>query len=179
VDEALKAPAISKLGDVWLLGKHRLVCSDSNDPAVFSVLMDGKKANLCVTDPPYSVGYFAKAGSIKNDNLNDEDFYKFLLHFIRIPLRLWKRMHPFMCFIRIHKGLTLEMLLKGQAFICLVYACGQSSPLCLEEVRISGNMSRSRMDDVKMIVNTIGMLIVSNLPFGSLIALRRMNCIRQ
>ena len=79
VDEALKEPAISKLGDVWLLGKHRLVCGDSTDPAVFSLLMDGKKANLCVTDPPYGVCYSAKAGTIQNDNLKGKEFYEFLL----------------------------------------------------------------------------------------------------
>jgi len=41
--------------------------------------MDGNKANLVVTDPPHSVNYSSKAGSIKNDNLNDQDFYNFLL----------------------------------------------------------------------------------------------------
>ena len=41
---------ISKQGDIWLLGKHKLICGDSTDPAVIAKLMDGKKANLCVTD---------------------------------------------------------------------------------------------------------------------------------
>ena len=40
VDEALKEPTISQLGDVWLLGKHRLICGDSTDPAVFNLFMD-------------------------------------------------------------------------------------------------------------------------------------------
>lgn len=79
VDEALKEPAVSRLGDVWLLGRHRLVCGDSTKSETYSVLMDGKKANLVVTDPPYGVSYDGSQGTIKNDNLQDEEFYKFLL----------------------------------------------------------------------------------------------------
>jgi len=79
VEEALKEPAISRQGDLWLLGRHRLVCGDSTDSEVYKLLMDGNKANLTVTDPPYNVNYSAQAGSIKNDNLKDEEFYNFLL----------------------------------------------------------------------------------------------------
>lgn len=78
VDEELKKPTKSKLGDVWLLGEHRVVCGDSTLPETFKVLMDGKKANLCLTDPPYNVDVEETAGKIKNDNMADEDFYKFL-----------------------------------------------------------------------------------------------------
>lgn len=78
VDEALKEPAISKLGDLWLLGRHRLVCGDSTAEETYEVLMDGKKANLTVTDPPYNVNYEAKAGTIQNDDMGDGDFYNFL-----------------------------------------------------------------------------------------------------
>lgn len=79
VEEALKEPAVTQKGDVWLLGRHRLVCGDSTDPKVYEILMEGQKANLVVTDPPYNVNYSAQAGSIKNDNLKDEEFYNFLL----------------------------------------------------------------------------------------------------
>lgn len=79
VEKELAEPALTKRGDVWLLGRHRLVCGDSTDPAVFNLLMDGKKANLVVTDPPYNVAYKAKAGTIQNDDLKDDDFYNFLL----------------------------------------------------------------------------------------------------
>lgn len=78
VEEALKEPAITQKGDIWLIGRHRLVCGDSTDPEVYSILMNGKKANLVVTDPPYNVAYEAKAGKIKNDNLKNEEFYNFL-----------------------------------------------------------------------------------------------------
>ena len=79
VDAALKEPAITKPGDLWLLGKHRLVCGDSTKRDVFDLLMDGKQANLVVTDPPYNVNYEGGAGKIKNDNMADAAFYDFLL----------------------------------------------------------------------------------------------------
>lgn len=78
VDEELKKPIMSKTGDLWLLGRHRLVCGDSLLPETFTTLMDGKRANLVVTDPPYNVNVEETAGKIKNDNMPDEDFYKFL-----------------------------------------------------------------------------------------------------
>lgn len=79
VDEVLKEPAISRLGDLWLLGRHRLICGDSTAEETYKLLMDGKKANLTVTDPPYNVAYEAKAGKIQNDDMKDDEFYNFLL----------------------------------------------------------------------------------------------------
>ncbi|MDD4496207.1 MAG: site-specific DNA-methyltransferase [Eubacteriales bacterium] len=79
VDAELKEPAITKQGDMWLLGKHRLVCGDSTKAETFTALMDDKKANLVVTDPPYNVNYEGTAGKIKNDNMENEAFYAFLL----------------------------------------------------------------------------------------------------
>ena len=79
VDAELKQPALTKAGDVWTLGRHRLVCGDSTKPETFALLMDGKLANLVVTDPPYNVNYDGGAGKIQNDNLDDGAFYRFLL----------------------------------------------------------------------------------------------------
>ena len=78
VDEELKKPAITKAGDLWLLGNHRLYCGDSTKEDTFTMLMDGKQANLVVTDPPYNVNYEGGAGKIKNDNMTNEAFYQFL-----------------------------------------------------------------------------------------------------
>ena len=69
---------ITKPGDIWLLGRHRLMCGDSTDKATVEMLMDGKKANLVVTDPPYNVNYEGTAGKIKNDNMDNDSFYQFL-----------------------------------------------------------------------------------------------------
>lgn len=79
VDAELKNPAITQPGDLWLLGNHRLVCGDSTKPETFALLMDGRPANLVVTDPPYNVNYEGTAGKIKNDNMADDKFYQFLL----------------------------------------------------------------------------------------------------
>ena len=79
VDAELQKPAISRLGDLWSLGRHRLVCGDSTKAETFGLLMNGAKANLVVTDPPYNVDYKGAAGKIKNDNLKDDTFHQFLL----------------------------------------------------------------------------------------------------
>lgn len=79
MDEELQKPPVSKSGDVWLLGNHRLICGDSTKEEIYAVLMDGKKANLVVTDPPYNVNYEGSAGKIQNDNMENDKFYQFLL----------------------------------------------------------------------------------------------------
>lgn len=78
VEAELQKPTMSQVGDVWLLGRHRLICGDSTLPENYTKLMDGKRANLVLTDPPYNVDVEETAGKIKNDNMPDEDFYKFL-----------------------------------------------------------------------------------------------------
>lgn len=79
VDAEMEKPTFSQNGDVWLLGRHRLICGDSTDESVINTLMEGKKANLVVTDPPYNVNYEGSAGKIKNDNMESGKFYTFLL----------------------------------------------------------------------------------------------------
>ena len=79
VDAELEKPPVTKSGDLWLLGNHRLICGDSTREETYTLLMDGKKANLVVTDPPYNVNYEGSAGKIKNDNMENSKFYQFLL----------------------------------------------------------------------------------------------------
>ena len=79
VDAELEKPTVTQSGDVWTLGRHRLICGDSTQAETFDILMQGKKANLVVTDPPYNVNYEGTAGKIKNDNMASEKFYQFLL----------------------------------------------------------------------------------------------------
>ena len=78
VDTELGKPPVTKTGDLWLLGNHRLLCGDSTKEKSYTLLMNGKKANLVVTDPPYNVNYQGTAGKIKNDNMENEKFYQFL-----------------------------------------------------------------------------------------------------
>lgn len=78
VEGELQKPAMTRLGDVWTLGRHRLVCGDSTRMETYNTLMDGKLANLVVTDPPYNVNYEGSAGKIQNDNMSNDAFYTFL-----------------------------------------------------------------------------------------------------
>lgn len=79
VEAELKKPTFTKAGDVWTLGRHRLVCGDSTKKETYDILMDGKRANLVLTDPPYNVNYEGTAGKIKNDHMANDAFYQFLL----------------------------------------------------------------------------------------------------
>ena len=78
VDGELEKPTFSQAGDIWLLGEHRVICGDAMLPENYTRLMDGKKANLVLTDPPYNVDVEETAGKIKNDNMPDDKFYQFL-----------------------------------------------------------------------------------------------------
>ena len=87
------AESITKLGDVWKLGRHRLMCGDSTSQEDVAVLMNGEMADLVITDPPYNVNYGDKAeyldeylskghrnnSRIKNDNMDNVSFYQFML----------------------------------------------------------------------------------------------------
>lgn len=79
VKEELKKPTVSRRGDIWQLGKHRVICGDSTKSETYDQLLGDKKANLVVTDPPYNVDVEETAGKILNDNMSDGDFYQFLL----------------------------------------------------------------------------------------------------
>ena len=79
IDAELQKPTVTKQGDLWLLGRHRLVCGDSTKAETYSLLMADNRANLVVTDPPYNVNYEGAAGKIKNDNMEGGAFYTFLL----------------------------------------------------------------------------------------------------
>ena len=79
--KALEKASFVELGDVWVVGRHRLVCGDATNPDDVNKLMDGKRANLILTDPPYGVSFCSSAGlKIQNDSLKNEEFYEFLLN---------------------------------------------------------------------------------------------------
>lgn len=78
VEGELEKPCVSAKGDIWQLGRHRLICGDSTQPETYDNLLCGKKVNLIITDPPYNVNYEGSAGKIKNDNLSDDAFFNFL-----------------------------------------------------------------------------------------------------
>lgn len=77
---ALEKAAFVEHGDIWTVGKHRLLCGDATNPEDVKRLLEGKKANLIVTDPPYGVSFKSSDGlTIQNDSMKNEEFYTFLL----------------------------------------------------------------------------------------------------
>ena len=87
VDAAADFPDFVEPGDIWTLGRHRLMCGDSTSEEDMQALMGGVNANLCVADPPYNVNIGADEAyrgqpavrKLANDNVNDEDFLEFLV----------------------------------------------------------------------------------------------------
>lgn len=77
---ALEKAAFVKKGDIWTVGRHRLMCGDATSAEDVAALMDGKRANLVVTDPPYGVSFKSFDGlTIENDSMKGDEFYQFLL----------------------------------------------------------------------------------------------------
>lgn len=80
VEKELEEPCFSKTGDMWTLGKHRIICGDATKLETYKTLLENTKVNLVVTDPPYNVNYEGAAGKIKNDNMENDKFYQFLFN---------------------------------------------------------------------------------------------------
>lgn len=77
---ALEKASFVEKGDVWAVGRHRLMCGDATNPNDVNTLMGDTKANLILTDPPYGVSFKSSSGlTIQNDSMKDEEFYNFLL----------------------------------------------------------------------------------------------------
>ena len=79
---------ITKLGDIWKLGRHRLVCGDSTDKTTVELLMNGNKADMVFTDPPY--GMKKESDGVLNDNLNYDDLLEFNKKWIHITFEFSK-----------------------------------------------------------------------------------------
>ena len=76
---ALEKAAFVQRGDIWTVGRHRLMCGDATSADDVAALMGGTRANLLLTDPPYGVSFKSSSGlTIQNDSIKDEDFYSFL-----------------------------------------------------------------------------------------------------
>ncbi|NLZ81758.1 MAG: site-specific DNA-methyltransferase [Clostridiales bacterium] len=76
---ALEKASFVERGDIWYVGKHKLMCGDATSSEDVSKLMEDKKANLILTDPPYNVAFKSSDGlTIQNDSMKNNDFYEFL-----------------------------------------------------------------------------------------------------
>lgn len=83
-DENIELPSEPKtrLGDIWVIGRHKLMCGDATSEDVLKRLMGGDKADMYLTDPPYNVAYEGKTEdklTIQNDSMEDSAFYQFLV----------------------------------------------------------------------------------------------------
>lgn len=126
---------VSKLGDVWLLGNHRLMCGDSTSIDAVEQLMDGQKADQWVTDPPYNVDYEGSDGQkIKNDAMRDDEFRKFLVEAFSTAFSVIKAGASFYIW---HADL------EGYNFRGAVIDCGQRIRSCLIWDKPSIVMGRS------------------------------------
>jgi DNA modification methylase len=117
-DEAPALPdePVSKPGDVYVMGPHRLIVGDSTDVLVVQRLMDGALADICWTDPPYNVAYESAAGKIKNDDMGDKEFFDFLLGFYTAA---WSWMKPGAAIYVAHadtEGLNFRGAFKAAGF---------------------------------------------------------------
>ena len=126
-DEVPEPPVdpITKPGDLWILGEHRLLCGDSTKAEDVQRLMSGKKADLWLTDPPYNVDYTGKtkdALKVANDSMSDSDFRAFLVACFSEAFSVIK---PGACFYIWHADS------EGYNFRGAVFDCKQKVRQCL------------------------------------------------
>ena len=169
VDAELKKPCMTRRGDLWKIGRHRLYCGDSTDEKTYDLLMGGTRANLVVTDPPYNVNYEGSAGKIKNDNMANDDFYQFLLA----------------AFTNMEQVMTDNASIDStsakrsamRVFICPGPASGRSKALFWADLRTSGSMNPS-CSAGRRLANMSGTRDGRNQRSGSSISRRRTQIIR-
>lgn len=116
---------ICKIGDIWKMGEHRLICGDSTSPEHFKQLMNGYKADQMVTDPPYNVDYEGKTKDklkIQNDKMNNDDFRSFLTTF---AFNAFENMKPGASFYIWHADS------EGYNFRGAIFDCGEKVRQCL------------------------------------------------
>lgn len=121
-DEVLEEVEIKcKLSDIWQLGNHRLMCGDSTSITDVEKLMDGAKADMVFTDPPYNVAFNGRSGKfdvILNDNLSNKDFENFINGFLNVINFL----NPASYYICCNWAFYGIMQLKLKPKACIVWA---------------------------------------------------------
>lgn len=177
VDAELEKPTFSKSGDVWTLGRHRLVCGDSTKAETFNTLMQGRKANLVVTDPPYNVNYEGTAGKIKNDNLADEKFYQFLFDAFSNIEKVMADDASIYVFHADTEGLNFRKAFSDAGFYLSGCCIWKKPAWCLDAHRINGSMSLVSTDGRKA-ESTSGTPTASRPRYGSSRRPRRTRIIR-
>ena len=135
VEAKLPEIAKAKLGDVYQLGNHRVMCGDSTSTEDIDKLVGENIMDLCVTDPPYNVNYGSinetgygkerdNGNKILNDNMDDESFYFFLLAFYEEMLRVLKEGGAYYIFHADTEGYNFRKALRdagGNVKECLIW----------------------------------------------------------
>lgn len=129
VDQALNEieEPTSKPGDVWILGRHRLMCGNSTQKEDVMRLMNNQEADMILTDPPYNVDYVGKTSEalkIGNDNMNETEFYNFLIDAFRNMFESVKYGGSIYVFHADTEGLNFRNAFKAVGFKlaqCLVW----------------------------------------------------------
>lgn len=129
VDQALNEieEPTSKPGDVWILGRHRLMCGNSTQKEEVMRLMNKQEADMLLTDPPYNVDYVGKTSEalkIENDNMNETEFYNFLIDAFRNMFESVKYGGSIYVFHADTEGLNFRNVFKAVGFKlaqCLVW----------------------------------------------------------
>lgn len=123
----IKIP-ITGFGEVWQLGKHRLICGDATSSEQVSILMDGQQADLILTDPPYNVDYEGGTKDklkIQNDKMQDDQFLKFLTDAFTRMYEHSKQGAPIYVFHADSEGYNFRSAFKSAGYLlrqCLVWA---------------------------------------------------------
>ena len=126
IDDALEEidEPITKKGDIWILGNHKLMCGDSTKEEDVLKLMNKEEADLIITDPPYNVNYEGTAGKIENDNMSETEFFNFLLDSFRNMYKVTKAGASAYIFHADTEGLNFRTAFKAVGFKlaqCLVW----------------------------------------------------------
>lgn len=115
---------ITKRGDIWILGNHRLMCGDSTQKEDVLHLMNKQEADMLLTDPPYNVDYEGVAGKIENDNMNETEYYNFLIDAFINMFQIAKAGAPIYAFHADTEGLNARNAFKNAGFKlaqCLIW----------------------------------------------------------
>ena len=120
-DVVVPEEPISKRGDIWQLGRHRLMCGDSTSIDDVNKLMNGERADMVFTDPPYNVAFTGRSGNfdvIKNDDLSEDEFEDFINATISIIKYINAPIHYIWCNWKFYGILQGKLDYKS----CIVWA---------------------------------------------------------